>query len=77
MFDAGANTINKEIIKTDVDESVVESVYRKWQDHGFPYYPTDDEDRERQFQLLMKFDRSGLYKPKAVSYTHLTLPTKA
>ena len=64
MFDAGANTINKEIIKTDVDESVVESVYRKWQDHGFPYYPTDDESRTSEFQLLMKFDRSGLYKHK-------------
>ena len=62
MFES--TTINKDKIKDDVNEAVVESVYREWQDRGFPYYPTDYEWRLKRFNDLLKFDRSGLYKPE-------------
>ena len=62
MFES--STINKDKIKDDVNEAVVESVYREWQDRGFPYYPTDYEWRLKRFNDLLKFDRSGLYKPE-------------
>jgi len=63
MFES--TEINKQKIKDDVDDTLIDSVYREWkEERGFPYYPTEHKWRTNEFHSLMKFDRSGLFKPQ-------------
>ena len=50
-------------VSIQVSAAVVDEVYNKWKQKGFPYYPTDYTWRKSEFAKLIRFDRSTLYKP--------------
>ena len=49
-------------------------VYTRFKEKGFPYYSTDKKWRDEKFNILTSTKLESII---AVSYTHLTLPTKA
>ena len=49
-------------VSIQVSAAVVDEVYNKWKQKGFPYYPTDYTWRKSEFAKLIRFDRSTLYK---------------
>ena len=36
-------------------------IYNYYRQEGFPYYPTDKESRDKDFQKLLKYDRSNMW----------------
>ena len=47
-------------VSIQVSAAVVDEVYNKWKQKGFPYYPTDYTWRKSEFAKLIRFDRSTL-----------------
>ena len=47
-----------------ITDEVVNIVYDEWKLKGFPYYPTDHKWRQHEFNKLVGFDRSTIFKPK-------------
>ena len=47
-----------------VTDEAVNAVYDEWFAKGFPYYPTDHKWRQHEFNKLVGFDRSTMFKPK-------------
>jgi len=47
-----------------VSEELVNEVYEEWIGRGFPDYPKDLKWRQKEFNKLIKFDRSILFKPR-------------
>lgn len=37
-------------------------IFQYYRERGFPYYPTDEEFRQKEFQKLMKYDYSKLFE---------------
>lgn len=42
-------------------ELYVRKIFDYYRENGFPYYPTDMETRRKDFESLMKYDRSHLF----------------
>ena len=59
MFDGDNVTVSIQI-----SDEVINEVYEKRKAAGFPYYPTDYKWRQHEFNKLIRFDRSTLFKPK-------------
>ena len=51
-------------VQVQVSEEAVNAVYDEWKVKGFPYYPTDYKWRQHEFNKLVGFDRSTMFKPK-------------
>jgi len=50
-------------------EKYAAKVFCHYRENGFPYYPTDMETRQRDFDKLMKFDRSNLLEDNTLKQT--------
>jgi hypothetical protein len=50
-------------MSVQIDKKIIDYVYDEWKEKGFPYYPTDYSWRANEFNKLIKFDRSTLFKP--------------
>ena len=37
-------------------------IFQYYRVHGFPYYPTDEETRNKEFKKLISYDRSKMFK---------------
>lgn len=44
-------------------------IYDYYNEVGFPYYPTDMEYRKKEFEKLMKYDRSNLFENDIIKQT--------
>ena len=51
-------------MSVQITDEVVNIVYDEWMEKGFPYYPTDHKWRQHEFNKLVRFDRSTIFKPK-------------
>ena len=52
-------------MQIQITDEAVNAVYDEWQRKGFPYYSTDHKWRSHEFNKLIRFDRSTLFKPRA------------
>ena len=50
-------------------EEFVLLIFSYYRVHGFPYYPTDMESRQKDFDKLMAYDRSTLFEDDIVKQT--------
>ena len=46
-----------------------EKIFDYYRQEGFPYYPTDYESRDKDFEKLVKYDRSELFENDVVKQT--------
>lgn len=53
----------------DEQEEFVLQIFSYYRIHGFPYYPTDKESRQKDFNKLMAYDRSTLFENDIVKQT--------
>ena len=51
-------------MQVQITDEAVDAVYDEWFAKGFPYYPTDHKWRQHEFNKLVGFDRSTMFKPK-------------
>ena len=47
----------------NITDEAVNAVYDKWHAKGFPYYSTDHKWRQHEFNKLISFDRSTMFRP--------------
>jgi hypothetical protein len=47
----------------------VDRIFHHYRSTGFPFYPTDKEYRDKEFQTLMKFDTSSIIKDGVIQQT--------
>ena len=59
MFDGDNVTVS-----IQVTDEAVNAVYDEWKSKGFPYYSTDYKWRSHEFNKLVAFDRSTMFRPK-------------
>lgn len=43
-------------------ENFTQLIFNYYREHGFPYYPTDKESRDKDFQKLINYNRSNLFE---------------
>ena len=53
----------------DEQEDFVVLIFQYYRIYGFPYYPTDMESREKDFNKLMKYDRTTVFENDVVKQT--------
>jgi len=53
----------------DEQEEFVLAIFTYYRVHGFPYYPTDMESRQKDFDKLIAYDRSKLFEDDIVKQT--------
>jgi len=51
----------KNMTKDELDK-YIDEIFIHYRDIGFPYYPTDEEYRRKEFEKLKNFDRSNIIK---------------
>jgi 16S rRNA G966 N2-methylase RsmD len=44
-------------------------IFMYYRENGFPYYPTDNETRKKEFEKLMNYDRSTLFEDNIIKQT--------
>ena len=50
-------------------EDFAQLIFNYYRQEGFPYYPTDYESRDKDFEKLVKYDRSSLIEDDVVKQT--------
>jgi len=50
-------------------EDFTQLIFDYYRQEGFPYYSTDDEYRQKEFDKLMKYDRTSLFEDDVVKQT--------
>ena len=50
-------------------ENYVYTIFNYYREQGFPYYSTDMEYREKEFNKLVKYDRTNLFQDDVVKQT--------
>lgn len=59
--------VNKKVWEAftpDQTEQYITDVFNWYREHGFPYYPTDMDSRTKEFNKLVRYDFSKLFKPE-------------
>lgn len=50
-------------------EDFTQLIFNYYRQEGFPYYPTDKESRDKDFQKLIKYNRMNLFEKKIFKQT--------
>ena len=50
-------------------ENFAQEIFQYYRENGFPYYPTDIETRQKEFNKLKVFDRSTLFEKNIIKQT--------
>lgn len=50
-------------------EDFTKLIFNYYRQEGFPYYPTDNEIRNKEFQKLINYDRTNLFQDKIIKQT--------
>lgn len=56
-------------MSAEEQEEFVVAIFQYYRIHGFPYYSTDKEHRQKEFNKLMSFDRSTLFEDDVIRQT--------